>query len=190
MQALTVLCLTLVGVSHPVYGATVGFQPAVTWPVGTAPLAAAAADFNCDGKTDLAIANNGDAGAGDDGSVSVLLGNGDGTFRPAHTFAVGKNPFATGAADFYGDGKADLALINLSGLGILLSNGDGTFGLVTYFPTAPGPASLAVSDLDGDNSLDLVVAASSLSVLLGPGFRRTRRDARAKQERLAVFTPA
>ena len=167
--ALLVITLLLpFSLSYPADGATVEFQAAVNYPVGTAPRAVAFADFNGDGKADLAVANIGNA-AGDDGSVSILLGNGDGTFQPASNITAGKNPRALAASDFNRDGKADLAIIDSTGVGVLLGNGDGTFGPVTYFPTASFPHSLSVSDFDHDNIPDLVVAASSLSVLLGNG---------------------
>src|SRR4029077_19667597 len=74
--------------------ATVGFKSAVSYPVGTAPLAIAIGDFNGDGKPDLAVANAGNPGTGDDGNVSILLGNGDGTFQPELSVAAGTNPFS------------------------------------------------------------------------------------------------
>ena len=65
-----------------------------------------AGDFTGDGRTDLAVAN---AGSDD---VSVLLGNGDGTFQPQVTYAVGSGPDAIVAGDFTGDGRTDLAVAN------------------------------------------------------------------------------
>jgi hypothetical protein len=170
--ALLVVTLLLpFSLTYPADGATVEFQAAVNYPVGTGPRAVASADFNGDGKADLAVANSGVSNSVliDDGGFSVLLGNGDGTFQPANSFTAGKNPIAIAASDFNRDGKADLAIIDSTGVGVLLGNGDGTFGPVTYFPTANFPHSLAVSDFDNDNIPDLVVAASSLSVLLGNG---------------------
>ena len=65
-----------------------------------------AGDFNGDGRTDLAVANNGSS------DVSVLLGNGDGTFQAQVTYAVGSDPVAIVAGDFNGDGRTDLAVAN------------------------------------------------------------------------------
>ena len=150
--------------------ATVGFQPAVKYATGVASKAVAIGDFNGDGKPDLAVANNGDATPGDDGNVSILFGNGDGTFQPAKNVSGGKNPSTIATADFNRDRKADLVLIDSSGVGVLPGNGDGTFRPVTYLATVSGPLSLAVADFKADNALDLVVVSqSSLSVLLGSG---------------------
>ena len=65
-----------------------------------------AGDFTGDGRTDLAVAN------GNADTVSVLLGNGDGTFQPQVTYAVGIEPDAIVAGDFTGDGRTDLAVAN------------------------------------------------------------------------------
>ena len=88
-----------------------------------------AGDFTGDGRTDLAVANF------DDNTVSVLLGNGDGTFQPQVTYAVGSDPGAIVAGDFTGDGRTDLAVANEydNTVSVLLGNGDGTFQpQVTY----------------------------------------------------------
>ena len=165
-----VTTLLLICISISANAFTVSFRPAVNYPVGTAPQAIAVGDFNGDGKPDLVVANLGNPQTGDDGSISVLLGNGDGTFQSAHNFAGGKNPSSIATADFNRDGKTDLVLIDSSGVGVLMGNGDGTFGSVTYLATASGPLSLAVADFNADNITDLVVVAqSSLSVLLGNG---------------------
>jgi hypothetical protein len=84
--------------------------------VGDQPQAIIAADFNNDGKLDLAVANSGD------GTVTLLLGNGDGTFTTSSgsPYAVGQSPTSIAAADFNGDGKLDLAVANSTGVSILL----------------------------------------------------------------------
>ena len=107
------------------------FQPI---PISTSfpqanPTAIVAGDFNGDGRTDLAVANYGS------NDVSVLLGNGDGTFQPQVTYAVGSGPVALVAGDFTGDGRTDLAVANSgdNDVSVLLGNGDGTFQpQVTY----------------------------------------------------------
>jgi uncharacterized repeat protein (TIGR02543 family) len=74
-------------------------------------------DFNGDGKQDLAVANQG-------GDVSILLGNGDGTFQPAVNFGAGTTPLSVAVGDFNGDGKQDLAVANngSNNVSILLRN--------------------------------------------------------------------
>ena len=73
---------------------------------GPIPVALVAGDFNGDGRTDLAVANN------ISNDVSILLGNGDGTFQNQATYAVGSSPDALVAGDFNGDGRTDLAVAN------------------------------------------------------------------------------
>ena len=91
--------------------------------MGTGPIALVAGDFNGDGRTDLAVANYGS------NDVSVLLGNGDGTFQNQVPYAVGDLPNALVAGDFNGDGRTDLAVANYGSndVSVLLGNGDGTF---------------------------------------------------------------
>ena len=166
---LVVTLLLPFSLSYSAGAATVAFKPAVIYQVGTAAQAVAFGDFNGDGKMDLAIADAGDPNVNDNGGISILLSNGDGTFQPAINIAIGKSPFVLTAGDFNGDGRADLAIIDSTGVGVVLSQGNGTFGPIKYLPTAITPVSLAVADLDGDSKQDLVVGASSLSVLQGNG---------------------
>jgi hypothetical protein len=125
-------------------------------------------DFNGDGKHDLATANP------LSNDVSVLLGEGDGTFVGAGNFPVGLRPFSVAVGDFDGDGKHDLATANdLSGnFSVLLGEGDGTFAGAGNFPVGASPRSVAVGDFDGDGKQDLAVANASsdaVSVVLGKG---------------------
>src|SRR5262249_43621556 len=139
--------------------------------VGNRPLAVAVADLNKDGKLDLVTAN--DFG----NSVSVLLGNGNGTFAPRTDYSTGSrttHPFSVAVADLNEDGKLDLVTSNDFGddVSVLLGNGDGTFPPAIEYAVGPSPDSLAVADLDGDGKLDLVTASTddnNLSVRLGNG---------------------
>jgi hypothetical protein len=119
-------------------------------------------DFNGDGTMDLAIANHGDPGSGDDGGLSILLGNGDGTFQAQNSIVVGPNPCPSPiclfAADYNGDGKLDLAVLKASDtLSVLLGNGDGTFQPHTDYATHSRSTQLRLGDLNDDQKPDLIV---------------------------------
>ncbi len=128
--------------------------------VGPCPIGIAVGDFNRDGKLDLAVANTGQNS--NQGSVSILLGNGDGSFTaapggPATTGLL--NPEGIVAGDFNGDGILDLAVNNYgSSVNVLLGNGDGTFQSATGSPfSVPAyiPIGLVTGDFNSDGKLDL-----------------------------------
>src|SRR5262249_50856567 len=137
------------------------FFPAVNYPVGQDPRAVASADFNGDGRLDLATPNS------IDNTVSVLLGNGDGTFQAARTSSTGQGPASLAVGDFNGDGKLDLVTANGSDLSVLLGKGDGTFdpassaGLPAAAGLAQTPLSVVVGDLNKDGKLDLVATGQT-----------------------------
>jgi hypothetical protein len=141
--------------------------------VGTAPYWVAIGDFNGDGIPDLAVANY------SDNDVTILLGNGDGTFTATATNpATGSDPICIAVGDFNGDGIPDLAVTNHDGsptstLTILLGNGDGTFTAKAESPqTGAYPLTVAVGDFNGDGVADLAVAnrgSKTVSVFLGIG---------------------
>ena len=148
-------------------------------------------DVNGDGKSDLVVADQcSDSACTNHGLVGVLLGNGDGTFRPVVTYdSGGYNAFSVAVADVNGDGKPDLVLANVCAssnctnggvVGVLLGNGDGTFqAAISYSSGGHDAYSVAVEDVNGDGKPDLLVANycadsncltdGSVAVLLGNG---------------------
>ena len=145
---------------------------------GVGAYAVAVGDVNGDGNPDLVVANQSADSSGGNGSVGVLLGNGDGTFRSAVPYASGGyQTQAVALADLNVDGKLDLVVTSCCGargvVGVLLGNGDGTFQpVVTYDSGGFYALTIAVADLNHDGHPDLMVAnANSLSVgvLLGNG---------------------
>lgn len=137
--------------------------------IGTNPSAIAAADFNGDGKLDLAITNAAD------NTVTILLGSGDGTFTPApgSPISVGSSPGAIAVGDLLGNGKLDLVVANFgsNNITIMLGNRDGTFTQAANspFPVGKAPTAIALADFNGDGRLDIAVAnlgAGTLSILL------------------------
>jgi len=146
------------------------FQPAQNYASGGNNTAAvAASDLNGDGRTDLVLANQCQIrGNCAEGSVSVLLGNGDGTFQPAQNYlSDGVFAYSVGAGDWNGDKKTDLVVVNQcqtldncnGTVTVLLGNGDGTFQVPPRYASGGYDAdSVATGDLNGDGKLDLVVA--------------------------------
>jgi hypothetical protein len=148
------------------------FQPEVGYFTGGRPECVAVGDFNGDGKLDLVVTNTWvflNQGPG----VSVLLGNGDGTFQPAVNFSVGPLPQSVAVGDFNGDGKLDLAVVDLTtgNVSILLGNGDGMFQAAVDYNVGGGAYSVAVADFNGDGNLDLAVGhtGGQVSIVLGNG---------------------
>ncbi len=131
------------------------FQRVISSTTGTGPTGLVAADFNGDGKLDVAVGSEG-TGSGD--TLCLLLGKGDGTFQPPVNFTVGKDPINTVSADFNGDGKADLAVMSYGGANfiVLLGNGDGTFKPPVSYINGLLPYGLAVGDFTGRGVMDLV----------------------------------
>jgi len=142
---------------------------------GRGPNAVAVGDLRGIGILDIVTANFDVLGPGD---VSVLLGNGDGTFQHARTYATGgEGPKAVALGSFRGNAKLDIAVADLvSGdVSILYGSpsGDGTFSNGPRYTAGPSPTALAVGDLRGNNTLDIVVANNTnpgqVTVMLGDG---------------------
>jgi hypothetical protein len=134
------------------------FKTHVDYPTGTAPAVVIASDFNGDRKTDLATVNYNN---GETGSVSILLGDGKGTFAPHVDYETGTGPDGLAVGSFNGDKFADLAVANLIGgtMSVLPGNGDGTFGAHVDFPTNQYPLGIAAGQFHGQGKTkqDIIV---------------------------------
>jgi len=161
----------------------------LVFPAGDGPSKVAVGNLNADGIPDLVVSNflaN---------TVSVLLGNGDGTFQAPRQFSIGalKTTFVPGVdteslafrerrdvrlADLRGNGILDIVVTNYDSgdISVLLGNGDGTFQPQRRYDATPHPLGLAIGDVNNDGNLDIVVIDSSpanvpnnIAVLLGNG---------------------
>ncbi len=149
------------------------FRAGQTFNAGLNTDAVATADFNGDGKMDLVTGNHWDS------TLSVLLGNGNGTFQNKQDYSTGSGtlghgPFLLAVIDFNSDGKGDLVTANSedSTVSVLLANGNGTFQAKQSYGAGSGSSHFAVADCNGDGKSDLVTANGSdttVSVLLGNG---------------------
>lgn len=131
-----------------------------TFGVGNRASPSEAADFNGDGNADVAVANINDA------TISIVLGNGDGTFAPQQTIAVGTAPRGIAVLDFDGDGDMDVANTNAVGNDLSLHENLGN-GIFSNTPTTldagiVGEWSLMAGDMNNDGLSDLVVASGSV----------------------------
>ena len=152
------------------------FTPAPGPPValggGSHYLQAAVGDFNGDGRADLAVTDD------TSNTVTVLVGNGNGTFTlaPGAPFALGSTPNSLAVGDFNGDGRQDLAVTTATGVSVLLGHSDGTLTAAPGSPVAVdagSPQDIVVGDFNGDGRQDLVVGDGSFTgaadLLLGDG---------------------
>jgi hypothetical protein len=158
---LFLICTFLLLLSLTAWAQIPSFLVAPTYSAGAAQVTA---DFNHDGSADLAVNN---------GNITILLGNGDGTFRTGTTIVLDLAVVAT--ADFNGDGTPDLLAINSNGqsptiLSVLLGKGDGTFQSPITTNTGTTLTAITVGDVNGDGKPDVVAFGSGgLSVYLGKG---------------------
>jgi hypothetical protein len=171
------------------------FETAISYSSGGAGASSVAIkDVNGDGKPDLLVADGCQSlgcTTGFHGGVSVLLGNGDGTFQTAVTYdSAGADSLSIAVADINGDGHVDVVVANqcqsvacgagdFGGVSVLLGNGDGTFQAAVSYPSSGVIAnSVVIGDINGDGHPDVVVAnacqtsscnSGGMSVLLGNG---------------------
>jgi hypothetical protein len=143
------------------------FGRVATYSTGQAPQGIVSADFNGDGKPDLATVN------AYDNTVSVLLGTGAGKFAQAVNYGVSGGQYgAIVAADFNGDGRPDLATLNYTAgtVSVVLNQGSGTFASHNDYSAGANPDALAAGDFNNDGKVDVVVGlGGGLSLLLGDG---------------------
>jgi hypothetical protein len=147
------------------------FGPATFFAAGPHPTKITVVDFNGDGRPDVAVTNQ--ATSSGQATVSVLLGNGDGSLQPPVSYAAGLYPNSVQAGDLNGDGRPDLTVDNgvVNTVSVLLNKGDGTFSPAGSYAVSHSPWGHSLGDVNGDGRLDLVVAngADTVSVLLGNG---------------------
>jgi hypothetical protein len=161
------------------------FQPAVNYVTGEGPGVIQIADVNGDGIPDLITANFdpgiGITGDGGPETVSVLLGNGDGTFQHKRDAFVGHRPGGLVVADLTGDGIPDIVTTNRfdNSVSVLVGNGDGTFRAPVTYPVGFNPVAIAAGRFGGDSDLpDLAVVnndSGTVSVLVNYGDGTFRR---------------
>lgn len=163
------------GVKTQTYGQTIAsassilpYQifPGLSLETGNQPLGVVAADLNADGAADLIIANT------ISGNVSVLLGDGNGTFHNQIRYAA--SPYAQSAivADFNGDGRLDIATANyiFDSISVLLGNGDGTFQKAMTYDVGSTVDQIISADINGDGIPDIIASSgSSIIELTGDG---------------------
>lgn len=142
--------------------------PVSTLNTGNGPAFVTGAVLRNNSIEDLIVANQ------TDNTVSVFLGNGDGTFASPVTYPTGTGPVWVATGDFNNDGKIDLAVADKSAnaVSVLLGNGDGTFQPKVDYPTGSVPISVVAADFNGDGNLDLAVANqadNTISLLFGNG---------------------
>jgi hypothetical protein len=147
--------------------------PTISTGTGSGPVSVVATTLTTSGFTDLIAANHAN------NTLSVFLGNGDGTFKTPTTITAGHGPSSIAAADFNADGKIDLAVTNEADntVSIFMGRGDGTFQNRVDYPTGNSPVWVSTGDFNGDTVLDLAVAnngvptssntGNTVSILLG-----------------------
>ena len=145
--------------------------PPTEFQTGYYPTGIATGDFNHDGKIDIAVSTE----CGSDrycqaevGSISVLLGNGDGTFQPQVAYSETGSPSAVAAMDFNGDGNLDLVSADgLRALDFYSGNGDGTFVPSVPYSTGGAPFSISVGDFNGDHQPDVAIVGGDGGFSIG-----------------------
>jgi hypothetical protein len=142
--------------------------PSAVFPAGTAPNAVTLGDVNNDSALDIIVVNT------LDDNVSVMLGDGRGSFQSQYRFTTGRNPVVVALGDVNGDGVLDAIVANgrSDDISVLLGNGDGSFQTQQRFSAGNRPHSIGLGDINADGILDVVVtnySSNDGSALLGNG---------------------
>jgi hypothetical protein len=151
---------------------TGSFGAKTNYLVGRTPVAIAVADFNGDGKPDMAVANQTSAYPFPPGMISILLGDGTGVFGSATSLNIGHQPRGMVTGDFNGDGIPDLVTASYSDwdVSVLIGTGTGEFSSATSYTGVDYPTSITAGDFNKDGKLDLAVTGGgTVSILLGTG---------------------
>ena len=147
------------------------FKAAVNYAAGSYPIGVAVADFNEDGFLDVAVADNNNNKSA--GSLSILLGNGNGTLEAPVSYGTEGSPYFVAVADLNADNHFDVVMANHGGgVAVYLGNGDGTFQNASYYHAGGNPQSVVIADFNRDGVPDLAVANSlgnNISILIGRG---------------------
>lgn len=145
---------------------------------GNTPFSVAVGDLNHDGIPDLVVANFGDPFRNNFGNVSILMGNGDGTFQSPVIYSGLIEPSQVALADFNGDGNLDLVIIAAKKeILVALGKGDGTFLKPTAYPVPRTPGPFVLADFNGDGKLDIAMVGTgrqppgsgAVGIMLGNG---------------------
>jgi FG-GAP-like repeat/Protein of unknown function (DUF1573) len=168
MGCLLMLVSAVAVLAPPIASAQVYFFGRSDFPATPNPTSVVVADFNGDGRPDMAVSDN------QHGWVSVMLGSVNGGFAAAVSYPTGYGPEALATGDFNGDKKIDLAIVDTNGgtISILLGNGDGTFQGHVDYPVGQSPVGIVAADLNGDGKIDLATIStgdSAVTILLGNG---------------------